>query len=347
MKKKVTIKDIAKEAGVSIGTVDRVLHNRGDVAAKTKEKILKIAEKHDYSTNIFARNLKLSKEYLICTVLPGGNQYWELQHFGFKRASEEFKNQGIRLKSFEYNAKEVNGYLKSLKDAIDSKPSAIALVPVAHPSTYELLEKIEKAGIPYVFVDTQLPEASPLSFIGQDSFMSGQLAAKLLCYGRSEKVQNIYILYQNSNLHNKAITDRIEGFESFIEENAKDKNTINKVNLDTEEDFERVYKEMTEHEEVHIFIPNSKAFQFAEFINKKNDVKYRLLGYDLTEKNAANIYSGSIDFIINPKPQLQGFLSIQTLHKHLILNQKVAKKQFMPLDIVTKENLTYYGQEHV
>ena len=48
--KTVRIKDIALKAGVSIGTVDRVLHNRGEVKAATKEKVLAIAKKLNLST---------------------------------------------------------------------------------------------------------------------------------------------------------------------------------------------------------------------------------------------------------------------------------------------------------
>lgn len=55
--KQVRIKDIAKLSGFSIGTVDRVLHNRGEVAADTKEKILKIARELDYKPNIVAQAL--------------------------------------------------------------------------------------------------------------------------------------------------------------------------------------------------------------------------------------------------------------------------------------------------
>ena len=45
--KKVSIKDVAKRAGVSIGTVDRVIHNRGRVSEKTQKKVLKICREMD------------------------------------------------------------------------------------------------------------------------------------------------------------------------------------------------------------------------------------------------------------------------------------------------------------
>lgn len=49
-----TIKDIAQMAGVSAGTVDRVLHNRGDVSQKSKEKVQKVLDEINYQPNVFA-----------------------------------------------------------------------------------------------------------------------------------------------------------------------------------------------------------------------------------------------------------------------------------------------------
>ena len=65
-----TIAEIAKLAGVSIGTVDRVLHNRGRVAPKTVETIMAIIDEYGYQPNAFARNLKLSKTYTVGVLPP-------------------------------------------------------------------------------------------------------------------------------------------------------------------------------------------------------------------------------------------------------------------------------------
>ncbi len=54
--KNYTIKDIARMAGVSAGTVDRVLHNRGDVSASSGEKVRKVLDEIDYHPNMFAGN---------------------------------------------------------------------------------------------------------------------------------------------------------------------------------------------------------------------------------------------------------------------------------------------------
>jgi LacI family transcriptional regulator len=59
---KIRIKDIAEKAGVSIGTVDRVLHNRGDVRSETREKILQIVKEMGYTPNLFCQITCIKKD---------------------------------------------------------------------------------------------------------------------------------------------------------------------------------------------------------------------------------------------------------------------------------------------
>lgn len=63
--KNYTIKDIARMAGVSAGTVDRVLHNRGDVSAASREKVQKVLDEIDYHPNMFAIGLAAKKRYRV------------------------------------------------------------------------------------------------------------------------------------------------------------------------------------------------------------------------------------------------------------------------------------------
>ena len=70
MADQVRIKDIAKRAGVSAGTVDRVLHERGEVKAETKELVLKIASELNYKPNVAAQLLKKSFGYKVAILIP-------------------------------------------------------------------------------------------------------------------------------------------------------------------------------------------------------------------------------------------------------------------------------------
>jgi len=94
------IKDLAKLAQVSIGTVDRVLHNRNGVSPATKEKVLKIVEQTGYKKNVMASRLKLAsiKVIKIAVLVPDGakeSSYWNLPVKGVESATEELRELGV------------------------------------------------------------------------------------------------------------------------------------------------------------------------------------------------------------------------------------------------------------
>jgi LacI family transcriptional regulator len=91
--RKARIKDIAKLAGVSIGTIDRVLHNRGEVAENTKLRVQKILKETNYSPNFMAQVLKSKKRYHLVSLLPApsaDNPFWQKHPQGMIRAVSNY-----------------------------------------------------------------------------------------------------------------------------------------------------------------------------------------------------------------------------------------------------------------
>jgi LacI family transcriptional regulator len=76
----------------------------------------------------------------------------------------------------------------------------------------------------------------------------------------------------------------------------------------------------------------------------ENKIKgIRIVGYDLLKKNIQFLEEGTIDFLINQKPEEQGYLGISHLYKKLVLNEEVEETFYMPLEIIIKEN--YYTSQ--
>ena len=88
-----TIKDIARMAGVSAGTVDRVLHNRGDVSPKSKAKVQKVLDEIHYQPNVFAIGLAAKKKYSFVCLIPYyiEHDYWHSVVGGIERARQELR----------------------------------------------------------------------------------------------------------------------------------------------------------------------------------------------------------------------------------------------------------------
>ena len=88
---------------------------------------------------------------------------------------------------------------------------------------------------------------------------------------------------------------------------------------------------------------NSKAYIVGEFLQREKLDDFNLIGYDLLLRNVACLKEGGIKFLIAQHPRLQGYNAIQSLCEHLILKKAVNPINYMPIDLLTKENISYYN----
>ena len=345
MTKKITIKEIAEKAKVSPGTVDRVLHNRGEVSEITRNKVLKIIKEGNYEPNMFARNLVLNKQYTIVSILPTFNtgDYWASQDKGIQQAQQELSVFGFNNKIEYFNESDPASFESKAKQALDANPDGILLAPIIYHKAKWLAELCEQKNIPVVIIDSNIPSVKKLCFIGQDAFKSGQLAAKLLEYGKGNDDYYLITIAKSSE-NNNILKQRKEGFLQYFNSFENDA-TIHIKDLHSEEkDFfaqlHRIIAGLKSGDKV--FIPNSKVYQVASILNKDfPSLSVLLLGYDLIPKNIQHLKEGTINFLIYQKPEVQGFQGVQILYKNLVLKQEVQEEVFMPLEIITRENIAF------
>lgn len=338
----ITIKEIAQKANVSIGTVDRVLHNRGRVAHATKEKILAIAKKGNYSSNIYARNLRLNRTYQIAVVLPDDNPYWDKHRVGIDRGIEEYGAMGFTQKEFVASNISEDARAAAIKKALEISPDGLILSPNMLTKSGKAVKILNETNVPYVFIDTNMEEMNNLTFVGQDAYQSGVLSGSMLSNSYDSNYNVWVITLSKSDVQNKTINLRVSGLESYFERQKEVK--IIHVNLEAEgltiADLKK--KLMAEQKDVHLFLPHSKSHMLLHELNPlRRQVNMRIMGYDLVEKNVSCLKNGWIDYLIDQQPIKQGYMAVQALYKHLILKSDIPKNQYLPLDILTKENLMY------
>jgi LacI family transcriptional regulator len=124
---KIRIKDIARLAGVSEGTVDRVIHQRSDVSAKSREAVTKVLEEMNYTPNIFARSLASKKQYRFVSLFPAyqSGDYWETVDKGLNLAAKDFVHHNIHIEKRFYNQFDVHSFVSASKEILENKPDAI------------------------------------------------------------------------------------------------------------------------------------------------------------------------------------------------------------------------------
>src|SRR5690606_25352159 len=182
IKKKHTIKDIAHMAGVSKGTVDRVLHNRGKVSKEAFKKVDKILKEIDFKPNLIARNLKNNRTYVIDVLLPDPDldPFWIPVNEGILAATNEFNPFGILVIKYFYNPNDKSSFLEQAQKAIDSGPDVLIMVPIFLRESQEILKKCTDADILAIIVNNQPKTLKDYIFIGQDLNQSGRVAASLM-----------------------------------------------------------------------------------------------------------------------------------------------------------------------
>ena len=90
-----------------------------------------------------------------------------------------------------------------------------------------------------------------------------------------------------------------------------------------------------------IFVTTSKSFEIASYLNQKHIHDVNIIGYDLLPENLHYLKNNTISFLINQNPKGQGFWALQMLANKLIFDKPVPQLKYLPLDIVTKENVNY------
>lgn len=339
----ITIKKIAEIANVSVGTVDRIIHNRGQVTEENIEKVNAIIKEYGYKKNIFASNLAFNKKFKFAVFLPKNEniEYWQAPIVGISKAAEELANFGVTVDYFffDYN---ITSFKKTARKVLKLDYDGLLFAPIFYEESVSFLTEYKKKDTPIVMIDSNLPEIEGAAYIGQDSYQSGYLGGKLISYG-IKNGSNVLILIINQNVESTSRTNvflqRIKGFYAFF----KEKQGLPKFNfteISIKYDIEnQLTISMFEGIDC-VFIPNSRVYIVAKFIKENNLTGIRVIGYELLKQNLEYLNNGIIDFLIHQKPEEQGYMGISHLYKKVVLKEPVNDLHYMPLEIIVQENCT-------
>ncbi|MEG1236832.1 LacI family DNA-binding transcriptional regulator [Flavobacterium plurextorum] len=345
MDKKYTIKDIAKMAGVSKGTVDRVLHNRGKVSPTALDKINEVLNVINYEPNLIARNLKNNKIYRICVLLPdpGIDPYWLPCVNGIQDAKTEFKAYSVIIETHYFNPESTKSFLSTNEKIINQSPDAVLIAPLFHKETLEIIKQYDELNIMVNTFNNQVESSSIKSFVGQDLYKSGRVAASLmnLILPNGE----IAIIHIDESLKNAVHMQKKEqGFRNYFEEKNLSDFSLTTLKLKHSNIETKFTAFLEEHPNLKgIFITTSKAYQIASLLTSAKDKKIAIIGYDLIEKNVNFLNQGLVHFLIHQNQKRQAYLGVSTLVEHFLFRKDIPETILLPIDIINVENASFYA----
>jgi LacI family transcriptional regulator len=344
MDKKYTIKDIAQMAGVSKGTVDRVLHNRGKVSPTALEKINEVLNVIDYEPNLIARNLKNTKIYKICVLLPDPkiDSYWLPCVNGIQDAVKEFKPYSINISIHYFNPENKKSFINTNEAVLGIEPDALLIAPIFHKETIEAVKVYEESNIPVNTFNNQIESKTVKCFVGQDLYKSGRVAASLMNLVLSKG--QIAIVHIDESLKNAVhMQEKEKGFRSYFEEKNLDSFKLTTLKLKHPNVESKFLNFLEENPDLAgVFITTSKAYQIASALSTVKDKKIALIGYDLIEKNISYLNQGLLHFLIHQNQKRQAYLGVSTLAEHFLYSKEIPETILLPIDIINAENADFY-----
>ncbi|HOY04049.1 MAG TPA: substrate-binding domain-containing protein [Saprospiraceae bacterium] len=350
MQQKIRIKDIAAQTGVSIGTVDRVLHNRGHVSPDVRARVLKVMEEMGYEPNMMARSLANNKKtYRIAVILPDYrfDPYWEQPKEGVERAAETVGQYGAQIEFHFFPLFEPKSYLDILKNVVATAPDGVLIAPLFHDESMWLIQETTRLGIPKVMINTQIEGTDALSYIGQDSYQSGVLAGRLLNFGLNDGDHAMVLNLDREVPGARHLQAKQQGFKDFFDRVAPKNIGIHTAVFEAFDDPVQMKAWAVGQLENNprlkgFFVTNSRAYKLVEALDDRLATQIKIVGFDLIEPNLRLLESNKIRFLINQNAWRQGYLGVHSLVHHLILRKEIPSQQYLPLDIIVRENASYY-----
>jgi LacI family transcriptional regulator len=343
-----TVKEIARLAGVSIGTVDRVLHSRGRVSPETKARIEEIIKRSGFTPNPIARGLKRSRPFTFVALLPNRDQdsgYWGQGYGGIQTAADELAPLGIQTSIIEYDRYNPASFHEGVKKFSEIHCDGLLIPPIMPEESRNLIQSIQ-GKIPYIYYDADLPGTEPLCVIGQDAFRGGMLAgrlAKLLSCGKDGSF-GVLVAHQE-DYH---ILRRRDGFYEYAQQQGLKVFQQQGVDLEHPEAANRLLKSLLDtHEDLlGVFVTSASAHRIAEAAQElRQSNNFIIIGYDLVPENHRLLQEKHIDAIISQRPETQARRGLLLLYRSIVLGKTIPKREEVPLDLYLPENVPPYHAE--
>lgn len=335
-----TIKEIADLAGVSRGTVDRVLNNRGAVSPKTAEKIMDIVRAMDYRPNRAGITLAAQKKkYKIGVILfSENNPFFDEVMEGVRIKASELQDYGIttltRRVEFDMEAQ-----LAAVDELLGEGIHGLMLAPYNHMRIQEKIDKLVELQIPVVTVNTDIDGSRRLAYVGSDYFQGGCTAAGLFALMTSGTV-DLGIITGSSNV--LCHTERIRGLRHVLEQTYP-RIRIARILENHDDEFEsytltRQLLEEYPHLDA-VFFAAAGVYGGCRAI-RESGCHPKVITFDEVPTTLEMLKDGIISATISQQPVRQGSRSLDILFEYLTSGILPEQEQnFVELSIKIRENI--------
>ncbi len=336
-----TIKEIASLAGVSRGTVDRVLNHRGAVNPQTEQKIWEIVQALDYKPNKAGIVLAAQKKNLkLGVVLLGlSTPFYDDVLTGVRSKASELEgyNCTVLIKQTEYSLQQ---QLDAIEELLREGINGLAISPYNNLLVCEKINELYEQGIPVVTLNTDIKNSKRIAYVGSNFYRSGEAAAGLM---HLMTKGSVYVGIVSGSQNVLCHTERIAGFQHVIESfhNIKIVDTVTN-NDDEAESYELTTKLLARHPEINAlyFSAGGVYGGCCAVTSAGRDTDMTIITNDMVSTTRDFMEKGLIAATICQQPFLQGYTPLTILFTYLTTGElPPAENNYVDVEIRIKENL--------
>lgn len=338
--RRVGIKQIADALGISIGSVDRALHGRNGVSPKTRDRVLKMAQKLNYTPNLAARNLKLNRHIQIGVFLPEQiASFFGPLRAGIQAVCNESTGAAVDV-IFHAYPRMCEGDVECMERNNWNQFDGIIMVP-GNPAQLSGLARVaEQDRKPIVFVATDAVRIPRLSSVATEPTISGSIAAELL--GQIVRDQRPVVAI-TGNLQIQDHAEKLRGFAAGLAMHAPHLTLLPAVEShESPKDAHRATLELLRKNPNlgGIYINTANSIPVVRAVEESGRLgEIRIIATDLFPELANLIESGQVFASLNQRPYTQGKVAFEILSRYLIYGTVPKRTIRLAPHIVLRSNL--------
>jgi len=311
-----TVADIAKEAGVSTATVDRVLNGRDGVRERTRDHVLSVAGRLGYiedAPRLAGAANEMAEIVELDILLPGGTNTF-INNLAAQFVEAAASRKDVRLTVHSIEGFDAEALARKLEE-FHGTGHGVGLIGLDHPVLREAIRSLAGSGVPVVTLISDISHVPRIGYIGIDNRAAGRLAGHLL--GRFIKTGAGKIALFAGSLSYRGHEEREMGFRHIVQEEYPDLSIVELREI--RDDTERAYREarllLERYPDLagiyNIGAGNRGIARALTESGRSRSVVF--IGHELTEFTRRFLISGVMDAVIDQNPRVEAREAIDRL----------------------------------
>lgn len=339
---KPTTKDLAKAAGVSLATVDRVLNGRGGVRQTTVERVNDAIRTLGYVRDISAANLARSTEYKLVFLLPDhDDEFTNMIHDAIDEANVSMAHERTSISIIRVPANDPHRIALQIDELSPDNVDGVAIMAPETAQVRDAILRLDGRGIAVVAFVSNQPNAHSAYFVGINNEAAGRTAGELLARFIGERQGTVLVVTET--MQSRDSLERRLGFDAIMAEYAPQLRVH--PSMETYADADRTEKVVTaaldnNPDIVGIYLMSHDISQTMQVIEAKGiPQKYVIICHELTHDTRIRLVDGTMDAVITQDVGHLVRSAVRVLKARMTRIGTVASQERIRIEIILRENL--------